>query len=131
MKIGILREGKTPPDRRVVLSPNQCAQVQQQYIDIELVVQPSSIRCFSDDQYLSLGINMQEDVSDCDIIMGVKEVPIKDLIAEKTYLYFSHTIKEQHYNRLLLKKMLELNRRFQEEVENIGGVDYTFGDCLA
>ena len=111
MKIGILREGKIPPDRRVVLSPDQCALFQKQYTDIELVVQPSSIRCFSDDQYLSLRINMQEDLSDCDIIMGVKEVPIEDLIAEKTYLYFSHTIKEQHYNRELLKKMLKLNIR--------------------
>ena len=111
MKIGILREGKIPPDKRVVLSPNQCAQFIQQYPNIDLVVQPSSIRCFSDDQYLSLGINMQEDLSDCDILMGVKEVTINDLIPEKTYLYFSHTIKEQHYNRQLLKKMLELNIR--------------------
>ena len=111
MKIGILREGKIPPDKRVVLSPNQCVQFIQQYPNIDLVVQPSSIRCFSDDQYLSLGINMQEDLSDCDILMGVKEVAINDLIPEKTYLYFSHTIKEQHYNRQLLKKMLELNIR--------------------
>ena len=111
MKIGILREGKIPPDKRVVLSPNQCVQFIQQYPNIDLVVQPSPIRCFSDDQYLSLGINMQEDLSDCDILMGVKEVVIDDLIPEKTYLYFSHTIKEQHYNRQLLKKMLELNIR--------------------
>lgn len=111
MKIGILREGKTPPDKRVVLSPKQCAQFTQQFPDIDLVVQPSSIRCFSDDQYLSSGINMQEDLSDCDILMGVKEVAINDLIPEKTYLYFSHTIKEQHYNRQLLKRMLELNIR--------------------
>ena len=123
MKIGILREGKIPPDSRVVLSPNQCVKLQQQYTDIELVVQPSPIRCFSDDQYLSLGINMQEDLSDCDVIMGVKEVPIKDLIAEKTYLYFSHTIKEQHYNRELLKKMLELNIKMvdYEVLTNING----------
>ena len=111
MKIGILREGKTPPDKRVVLSPKQCTKFIQQYPDIDLVVQPSSIRCFNDDQYLSLGINMQEDLSDCDILMGVKEVAINDLIPEKTYLYFSHTIKKQHYNRQLLKKMLELNIR--------------------
>lgn len=111
MKIGILREGKTPPDKRVVLSPKQCAKFIQQYPDIDLVVQPSSIRCFSDGQYISVGINMQEDLSDCDILMGVKEVAINDLIPEKTYLYFSHTIKEQHYNRQLLKRMLELNIR--------------------
>ena len=76
-----------------------------------MVVQPSKIRCFSDVQYLSKSIKLQEDLSDCDILMGVKEVQIKDLVAEKTYLYFSHTIKEQHYNRQLLKKMLELNIR--------------------
>ena len=111
MKIGILREGKTPPDRRVVLSPNQCAQFKKQYPNVDIVVQPSLIRCFSDDQYLSVGINMQEDLSDCDILMGVKEVAINDLIPEKTYLYFSHTIKKQHYNRQLLKRMLELNIR--------------------
>lgn len=111
MKIGILREGKTPTDKRVVLSPKQCTQFKQQYPDIDLVVQPSSIRCFSDDQYLSVGIKMQEDLSDCDILMGVKEVAINDLIPEKTYLYFSHTIKKQHYNRQLLKRMLELNIR--------------------
>lgn len=111
MKIGILREGKTPPDRRVVLSPIQCTLVQKKYPNVKLVVQPSPIRCFSDDQYLSLGINIQEDLSDCDILLGVKEVPIKDLIAEKTYLYFSHTIKEQQYNRELLRKMLEFNIR--------------------
>ena len=123
MKIGILREGKNPPDKRVVLSPNQCAQFIQQYPDVDLVVQPSAIRCFSDDQYLSTGINMQEDLSDCDILMGVKEVPIKDLIAEKTYLYFSHTIKEQHYNRKLLKNMLELNIRMvdYEVLSDING----------
>tara|TARA_B100001093_G_C26857667_1_gene1028245 strand:- start:2783 stop:3997 length:1215 start_codon:yes stop_codon:yes gene_type:complete len=109
MKIGILREGKTPPDRRVVLSPDQCVQFKQQYPDVKLVVQPSPIRCFSDDQYLYNDIKLQENLSDCDILMGVKEVEIKDLIANKTYLYFSHTIKEQHYNRQLLKKMLELN----------------------
>ncbi len=56
MKIGILREGKTPPDKRVVLSPKQCTQFIQQYPDIDLVVQPSSIRCFSDDQYLKKDI---------------------------------------------------------------------------
>ena len=69
MKIGILREGKVPPDRRVVLSPNQCVQFKQQYPNVDLVVQPSPIRCFSDDQYLSIGINMQEDLSDCDILL--------------------------------------------------------------
>lgn len=111
MKIGILREGKTPPDKRVALTPKQCVQVQERYPEVELVVQPSLIRCFNDDQYLSLGVNMQEDLSDCDVLIGVKEVPKKDLIENKTYFYFSHTIKEQPYNRELLQKMIALNIR--------------------
>lgn len=109
MKIGILREGKTPPDKRVPLSPAQCVQLKTDFPSVELVVQPSPIRCFKDDEYASLGITLQEDLEDCDVLIGVKEVPKKDLIANKTYFYFSHTIKEQPYNRGLLLKMLELN----------------------
>ena len=111
MKIGILREGKTPPDKRVVLTPKQCAEVKHKYPKLELVVQPSPIRKFLDTEYTALGIQMQEDLSDCDVLIGVKEVLKKDLIAEKTYFFFSHTIKEQSYNRDLLRKMLELNIR--------------------
>lgn len=111
MKIGILREGKTPPDKRVALSPSQCVKVQEQYPTIELVVQPSPIRRFVDEDYLNKGVKMQEDLSDCDVLIGVKEVPKKDLIPNKTYFYFSHTIKEQPYNRELLLKMLDLNIR--------------------
>lgn len=109
MKIGVLREGKTPPDKRVPLSPEQCVRLKATYPNLELVVQPSSIRCFKDEQYANLGVELQEDLSDCDVLIGVKEVPKKDLIANKTYFYFSHTIKEQPYNRELLLRMLELN----------------------
>ena len=123
MKIGILREGKTPPDKRVALSPEQCVQVQNQYPDLDLVVQPSPIRRFVDSQYSDLGVVMQEDLADCDVIIGVKEVPEKDLIANKTYFYFSHTIKEQPYNRSLLLKMLSLNIRMidYETLTNANG----------
>ena len=123
MKIGILREGKTPPDKRVALSPAQCVQVQKQYPKHELVVQPSPIRRFQDKDYLAQGVEMQEDLSDCDVLIGVKEVPKKDLIANKTYFYFSHTIKEQPYNRDLLLKMLELNIRMidYETLTNANG----------
>ena len=123
MKIGILREGKTPPDKRVALSPEQCVQVQNQYPDLDLVVQPSPIRRFVDSKYTDLGVVMQEDLADCDVIIGVKEVPEKDLIANKTYFYFSHTIKEQPYNRSLLLKMLSLNIRMidYETLTNANG----------
>ncbi|MEZ7925681.1 MAG: NAD(P)-dependent oxidoreductase [Flavobacteriales bacterium] len=123
MKIGILREGKTPPDKRVALSPEQCVQVQKQYTDLELVVQPSPIRRFVDNDYADLGVVMQEDLSDCDVIIGVKEVPKENLIANKTYFYFSHTIKEQPYNRDLLLKMMSLNIRMidYETLTNASG----------
>ena len=111
MKIALLREGKIPADKRVALSPKQCLEVLNQYPGLVLVVQPSPIRKFTDQDYLDLGIVLQEDLSDCDVLIGVKEVPKKDLIPHKTYFYFSHTIKEQPYNKSLLLKMLSLNIR--------------------
>jgi alanine dehydrogenase len=107
--IVILKEGKTPPDKRVPLSPQQCADLISQYPSINLVVQRSPIRCFSDEEYSKLGITLVNDVSDCDVLLGVKEVPKADLLSDKTYFYFSHTIKEQPYNRELLQKMVEKN----------------------
>ena len=109
IKIGVLREEKSPPDKRVPLSPQQCADLSLQYPDLQLVVQKSSIRCFSDDEYSKLDVTVVDDVSDCDILFGVKEVPKSNLLAGKTYFYFSHTIKEQPYNRGLLQKMVEKN----------------------
>ena len=107
--IAILKEGKTPPDRRVPLSPQQCVDFIAQYPSINLVVQRSPIRCFSDSEYSKLGITLVNDVSDCDVLLGVKEVPKADLLSNKTYFYFSHTIKEQPYNRELLQKMVKKN----------------------
>ena len=109
MKIGILREGKQPPDKRVPFSPAQCSLLLQEYPQVEWVIQKSPIRCFSDDEYAQVGMQLVDDVSDCDLLLGIKEVPKSDLIADKTYFFFSHTIKEQPYNRDLLIKMIELN----------------------
>ena len=115
MKIGILREEKVPTDKRVPLSPNQCKRLIAQYPSIVLFVQSSNIRCFQDSEYEDLGINIEEDISDCDVFLGIKEVPIESLIADKTYLFFSHTLKKQDYNRALLQDML---------VKRIKMVDY-------
>jgi len=109
MKIGVLKEEKVPADKRAPLTPKQCRQLLDIYPDIDISVKSSAIRCFSDAMYIAEGINVVNDLSDCDVLMGVKEVPIESLIANKTYLYFSHTIKEQFYNRGLLLKMMELN----------------------
>ena len=109
MKIGVLKEEKIPADKRVPLTPKQCRQLLDTYPDIKISVKSSAIRCFSDDMYIAEGITIVDDLSDCDVLIGVKEVPKESLIANKTYLYFCHTIKEQSYNRGLLLKMMELN----------------------
>jgi len=108
MKIGLLREEKVPFDKRVVLTPDQCKKLKLVYPDIDLVVQDSNSRCFSDNQYISKGIKVCSDISDCDVLLAVKEVPKELLIPNKTYFYFSHTIKQQPYNRDLLVKMVDM-----------------------
>ncbi len=107
MKIGIIREGKIPPDKRVALTPKHCQRLKQLYPSVEIVVQPSPIRAYKDEEYASLGFELNEDLSDCDIIIGVKEVNIEDLIPNKKFMFFSHTFKKQPYNRNLLKAILE------------------------
>ena len=109
MKIGIIKEGKTPPDKRVPLSPTQCQEIKQKYPQIDLVVQKSNIRKFKDDDYANAGIDLVDEVTDCDVLLGVKEVPIEDLIANKKYFFFSHTFKKQPYNRKLLQAIIEKN----------------------
>ena len=106
-KVGIAREGKVPPDFRVPLTPEQCALVHAKFPNVELIVQNSPIRTFSDDEYRVQGIRVQEDLSECDIIMGVKEFVPETLIANKTYIFFSHTLKKQPYNRHLLQTVLQ------------------------
>ena len=88
MKIGLLREGKVPPDKRVPFSPLQCRNILHQYPDISIYIQPSNIRCFEDFEYEKKGVNVCEDLSQCDVIMGVKEVPIEMLISDKIFFFF-------------------------------------------
>ncbi len=110
MKIGVIREGKIPPDTRVPLSPAECKELRQKY-QMDLLVEPSPIRCFSDAEYLQAGIPLSDKLDDREILLGVKEVPIEQLIPEKTYFFFSHTIKKQPYNRNLLRAILDKNIR--------------------
>ncbi len=107
IRLGIAREGKVPPDFRVPLTPKQCKLVELKFPHVEVVVQQSPIRTFADELYAAEGIKVQENLTDCDIIMGVKEVKIDDLIPEKKYIFFSHTIKKQPYNRSLLQNILQ------------------------
>ncbi|MBX6380934.1 MAG: alanine dehydrogenase [Thermoflavifilum aggregans] len=103
LKIGLIREGKLPPDHRVALTPSQCRWIMQHLPQIQIVVQPSAIRCYSNEEYQQAGIALQEDLSDCHILMGIKEVPPEQLIPEKTYFFFSHTKKKQPHNKPLMQ----------------------------
>ncbi|MBC5775872.1 alanine dehydrogenase [Pontibacter sp. KCTC 32443] len=107
VKIGIIKEGKVPVDKRVPLTPKKCVEAMQEFPDATLVVQPSEVRCFSDKEYAELGIALQNDLSDCNVLMGVKEVPVELLIPNKTYFFFSHTIKKQPHNAKLLRAILD------------------------
>ncbi len=105
--IGIIKEGKVPPDFRVALTPKQCKAVEILYPEVKIHVQRSPIRTFKDEEYEKEGILLVDSVENCDIIIGVKEVNISDLVPNKTFLFFSHTIKKQAYNQQLLKSILD------------------------
>lgn len=107
MKFGIIKERKNPPDRRVVFSPDELTRLKQQHQNVTVKVERSDIRVFTDSEYENLGIELSDDVSDCDILFGVKEVPVENLIPNKSYFFFSHTIKKQPYNQKLLQAILD------------------------
>ena len=117
IKIGLIKEGKIPQDNRVALTPEQCKWLQQNR-DVVIVAQPSDGRCYSNAEYERAGVQLSENMEQCDILLGIKEVPLDDLINDKTYLFFSHTKKKQPHNRQLLKAILE---------KNINLIDY---ECL-
>lgn len=107
MKFAIIKERKNPPDRRVVFSPSKIAEAKAKYPEATFKVEASDIRVFPDEAYVSKGFEVTKDVSDCDVMIGVKEVPVDALIPNKKYFFFSHTIKKQPYNRKLLQAILE------------------------
>ncbi|HLT65633.1 MAG TPA: NAD(P)-dependent oxidoreductase [Flavobacterium sp.] len=111
MKFGIIREGKIPADKRVVFSPQALLAFKNNYPQAAFTVQSSAIRTFTDDEYRSLGFEVSDNLDDCDVLFGVKEVPVDDLLPNKTYFFFSHTIKKQPYNKKLLQTCLERNIR--------------------
>ncbi|MBI4929833.1 MAG: alanine dehydrogenase [Bacteroidetes bacterium] len=108
-KIGIIREGKVPPDLRVPFIPEQCKLIMEYFPGTEVVVQSSPVRIIKDEEYNDAGIKVVNDLNDCDIILGIKEIPLKELIPNKKYFFFSHTIKKQPHNQELLKTILKNN----------------------
>lgn len=109
MKFAIIKERKNPPDRRVVLPPNACKILMETFPKMQIKVESSENRCFPDDSYSKIGIKVTNQIKDCDVMLGVKEVPMDALIPNKKYFFFSHTIKKQPYNRGLLREVLKKN----------------------
>lgn len=109
MKFGIIKERKSPPDKRVVFTPTALAKLKKEYPNAEIRVEPSDIRIFTDAEYKEHGIDVNSDMTDCDVLIGVKEVPVDALIPNKKYFFFSHTIKKQQHNQKLLQAILDKN----------------------
>lgn len=107
LKIGLIREGKIPQDNRVALTPAQCKWLQMKFNDIEVVAQHSYNRCYTNHEYERAGVAISEDLSDCNLLLGIKEVPVDMLLAGKTYMFFSHTKKLQSANQKLFRAILE------------------------
>lgn len=118
LRIGLIKERKKLPDERVALTPQQCRYIMNKYSNIEIVVEPSPTRCFTDAQYLAEGITLSSDMTQCDVLMGIKEVPVDYLIPGKTYFFFSHTKKKQPHNKPLMQALI---------AKNIKMIDY---ECL-
>ncbi|HAT66850.1 MAG TPA: alanine dehydrogenase [Flavobacteriaceae bacterium] len=109
MTFAIIKERKNPPDRRVVFSPEKCQEVIQKFPDARIIVETSDVRIFPDEAYREAGFEVKEDISEANVMLGVKEVPVDALIPNKKYFFFSHTIKKQPYNRKLLQAILAKN----------------------
>ena len=107
LKIGLIREGKIPPDKRVPFTPLQVEEIEQRFPHVKVLCESSEIRCFKDEEYKDLDIEVTKNVQECDILMGIKEVPIASLVPDKTYLFFSHTLKKQPHNQKLLQAALQ------------------------
>lgn len=109
LRVGILRETRNPPDRRVPLTPPQITALEEIYPYVQFFVQPSDIRCYSNEEYEYLDIPLKEDLKECDILLGVKEIDKRTFIPGKTYMFFAHVAKKQHHNQEMFREMVQRN----------------------
>lgn len=107
MMIGLIKEGKVPADNRVALTPAQCKWLMKNDSCCDIIVQPSPHRCYSDQEYMEAGVKVHDDLSECDLLLGVKEIPAAELLPGKTYMFFSHTKKKQPYNKKLMHALMD------------------------
>lgn len=130
LKIGILRETRNPPDRRVPLTPPQIIALEELYPNVRFFVQPSDSRCYADDEYDYLGIPLKENLNDCDILLGVKEIDRNTFIPGKTYMFFAHVAKKQPQNREMFCEMVNRSVRlidFEYLTDSEGSRQVAFG----
>lgn len=130
MKIAIIREGKVPPDHRMPLVPIQCRHFMTLHPEFEFLIQESEVRCIADVEFQKQGLRVVRDVSEADLLMGIKEIPVAELIPNKTYMFFSHTMKKQPYNRTLLQTILAKNIRlidYECLIDDLGARVVAFG----
>jgi saccharopine dehydrogenase (NAD+, L-lysine-forming) len=105
--IGIRREDKDPWEARVPLVPDDVARLARSG-SAELVIQPSTQRVYTADEFVRAGARLDEDLTACDIVLAVKEIPLELFQRGKTYAFFSHTIKGQPYNMEMLRRLMEM-----------------------
>lgn len=114
MRIGIIRETKIPEDNRVALTPDEIVELNTKFPNAEFVVQSSESRAYHDDEYKSKGIVVQDDMTGCDVLFGIKEANVETLIPHKHYFFFGHIAKMQPYNRPLIKEMMRRGITFSD-----------------
>ena len=114
VKIGIIKETKTPIDNRVALTPREIVKIQEKYPQAQFFVQKSNIRAYADEEYEKCGIPVVESLENCDVLFGIKEAKLESLLPNKHYFFFGHIAKEQPYNRPLIRKMIELGITFSD-----------------
>ncbi len=105
--IGIRREDKNQWERRVPLTPADVKELKEKF-GIKTIIQPSKIRIFKDEEFAEAGAEVNEDLGRASVVLAVKEIPQHLFLEGKTYVFFSHTVKGQHYNMPMLKRMMEL-----------------------
>ena len=105
--LGLIKEGKVPNDNRVALTPKQCKWFMDKFPNWEIQIESSPHRCFTDKEYQKEGIKIVNDLSSAVILLGIKEVPINQLMSNKTYLFFSHTKKQQPHNQAMLHAIMD------------------------
>lgn len=103
--LAITREESSVWERRAPINPSHVHSLIKN--NVKVLIQPSTRRAYSIPEYERAGAIVTDDISDADLIIGVKECPIERLIADKTYVFFSHTIKAQKENMPLLDAILE------------------------